>query len=158
MERRAFVLTGPASSTGSPITFRMRPRVSAPTGTEIESPVSTTFWPRTRPSVESMAMVRTVFSPRCCATSNTRRLPMLSVSSAFRMVGSAPSSNVTSTTAPMTCVTRPTAPDLAAALLTALAFVAAAAGFLAAAGFFAAAGLVAGVAALAMYLTLFRVP
>jgi hypothetical protein len=31
------------------------------------------FWPRTRPSVESMAMVRTVFSPRCCATSRCRR-------------------------------------------------------------------------------------
>ena len=34
-----------------------------------------TSWPRTRPSVESMAMVRTVFSPRCWATSSTRRLP-----------------------------------------------------------------------------------
>ena len=28
--------------------------------------------PRTRPSVESMAMVRTVCSPRCCATSTVR--------------------------------------------------------------------------------------
>jgi hypothetical protein len=33
------------------------------------APVSITGWPRTRPSVVSMAMVRTVFSPRCWATS-----------------------------------------------------------------------------------------
>ena len=29
--------------------------------------------PRVRPSVASMAIVRTVFSPRCCATSSTSR-------------------------------------------------------------------------------------
>jgi hypothetical protein len=74
------------------------------------------------------------------------------------MFGRLPSSNVTSTTAPMTWLMRPTAPDFAAAVLVVLAVLFAAAGFLAAAGFFAAAGLVAGVAALAMYLTLFRVP
>ena len=38
-----------ASSTASPITFMMRPKVSSPTGTAIGSPVSTTSWPRTRP-------------------------------------------------------------------------------------------------------------
>ena len=38
----------------------MRPSVSSPTGTAIGSPVSVTSWPRTRPSVVSMAMVRTV--------------------------------------------------------------------------------------------------
>src|SRR5262245_41940997 len=54
-----------------------------------------------------MATVRTVFSPRCCATSSTSRLPLLSVSSAFRMAGRWPS-NWTSTTAPITWVTRPT--------------------------------------------------
>src|SRR6266849_3393820 len=53
-----------------------------------------------------MAMVRTVDSPRCCATSSTRRLPPFWVSSAFRMAGRCPS-NCTSTTAPMTCVMRP---------------------------------------------------
>jgi hypothetical protein len=48
-----------------------------PTGTVIGPPVSVTAWPRTRPSVASMAMVRTVFRPgaaplpepgacRCC--------------------------------------------------------------------------------------------
>ena len=46
------VLIGPASSTASPTTFMMRPKVSSPTGTAIGSPVSTTSWPRTRPSVE----------------------------------------------------------------------------------------------------------
>src|SRR5450755_573275 len=51
-------------------------------------------------------MVRTVDSPRCCATSSTSRLPPLWVSSALRMAGRCPS-NCTSTTAPMTCVMRP---------------------------------------------------
>ena len=38
--RRALALTGPASSTGSPMTLMMRPRHSSPTGTEIGAPVS----------------------------------------------------------------------------------------------------------------------
>src|SRR5262245_50150521 len=99
-------LTGPASSIGSPMTLIMRPRVPAPTGTLIGAPVSVTSWPRTRPSVVSIEMVRTVDSPRCCATSSTRRLPPFLVSSAFRIAGRYPS-NCTSTTAPMTWVTRP---------------------------------------------------
>jgi hypothetical protein len=100
-------LTGSFSSTGSPITLRMRPSVPSPTGTEIGLPVSLTSWPRTRPSVVSMAMVRTELSPRCCATSSTMRWPLLSVSSAFRIAGRWPS-NCTSTTAPMTWVILPT--------------------------------------------------
>src|SRR5262249_9293286 len=99
-------LIGPASSTGSPITFMMRPSVPSPTGTSIGSPVSVTSWPRTRPSVASIAIVRTVDSPRCCATSSTRRLLPFLVSSELRMAGRWPS-NCTSTTAPMTWVTRP---------------------------------------------------
>ena len=71
------VLIGPASSIGSPITFMMRPSVPGPTGTRIGAPVSITSWPRTRPSVVSMAMVRTVFSPRCWATSSTSRLAVI---------------------------------------------------------------------------------
>src|SRR4030088_2840920 len=51
-------------------------------------------------------MVRTVDSPRCCATSSTRRLPPFCASSAVRMPGKC-ASNCTSTTAPMTCVMRP---------------------------------------------------
>src|SRR5258708_17682000 len=98
--------TGPASVSGSPITFMMRPSVPAPTGPRSGPPVSLTCGRRTRPSVVSMAMVRTVDSPRCCATSSTRRLPPFLVSIAFRMAGRCPS-NCTSTTAPMTCVTRP---------------------------------------------------
>ena len=54
-----------------------------------------------------MAMVRTVFSPRCWATSSTRRLPWFVVSSALRIAGSSPS-NCTSTTAPVTWRMRPT--------------------------------------------------
>jgi hypothetical protein len=78
---------GPRSSIGSPITFMIRPRVIGPTGTRIWPPVSRTGWPRVRPSVESIAMVRTVDSPRCWATSRTRRLPLLSVSRAERISG-----------------------------------------------------------------------
>src|SRR3712207_2073585 len=106
MARVASAGTGPASSTGSPMTFMMRPSVPAPTGTEIGAPVSVTGWPRTRPSEVSMAMQRTVFSPSCCDTSSTRRLPLLEVSSAFRISGRCPS-NCTSTTAPITCVMWP---------------------------------------------------
>src|SRR6202030_3226477 len=106
MARLPSDLIGPASSIGSPMTFMMRPSVPTPTGTRIGAPVSLTSWPRTRPSVVSIAMVRTVDSPRCCATSSTRRLPPFWVSSAFRMAGRCPS-NCTSTTAPMTCVMRP---------------------------------------------------
>ena len=106
----AVALTGPRSSTGSPITLRIRPSVSRPTGTVIGPPVSSTSWPRVRPSVPSMAMVRTVVSPSCWATSSTSRLPCTSVVSALRMAGSVfSSSNWTSTTAPITCDTRPTA-------------------------------------------------
>ncbi len=114
--RYSVASTGPFSSTGSPMTLRMRPSVTSPTGTWIALPVSVTFSPRTRPSVESMAMVRTVDSPRCWATSSTSRAPLLSVSSAFRISGRW-SSNWTSTTAPMTWVILPTA------ALVAIAFV-----------------------------------
>lgn len=58
-----FVLIGPLSSMGSPMTFIILPKVSGPTGIRMGAPVSRTFWPRTRPSVPSMAMVLTVFSP-----------------------------------------------------------------------------------------------
>ncbi|KFM23135.1 hypothetical protein F751_3326, partial [Auxenochlorella protothecoides] len=51
---------GPCSSTGSPMTFRMRPSVPRPTGTLMGWPVATTRCPRTSPSVVSIAMVRTV--------------------------------------------------------------------------------------------------
>src|SRR5271166_5714000 len=106
MPRSSVALMGPASSTGSPMTFMMRPSVPSPTGTAIGWPVSATSWPRTRPSVASIAMVRTVDSPRCWATSSTRRLPPFLVSSEFKIAGRWPS-NWTSTTAPMTCVMRP---------------------------------------------------
>ena len=58
-----FSLMGPISSTGRPTTFMMRPRDAEPTGAMIGLPVSTTSMPRTRPSVASMAMVRTTSSP-----------------------------------------------------------------------------------------------
>src|SRR3954447_8366212 len=106
MARRSVVCTAPASSTGSPMTLMMRPSVASPTGTEIGPPVSVTSCPRTRPSVASIATVRTVDSPRCCATSRISRLPRFSVASAFMISGKWPS-NCTSTTAPNTCVMWP---------------------------------------------------
>ena len=45
------------------MTLIILPRVAGPTGIEIGPPVSTTTLPLTRPSVPSIAMVRTVFSP-----------------------------------------------------------------------------------------------
>ncbi len=88
------------------MTFMMRPSVPSPTGTMMGWPVSVTDWPRVRPSEMSMAMQRTEFSPRCWATSRTRRLPLFEVSSAFRISGRWPS-NFTSTTGPMTWVIWP---------------------------------------------------
>ena len=41
------------------------PNVSGPTGTIIGAPVSTTSCPLTNPSVESNAIVLTVFPPKC---------------------------------------------------------------------------------------------
>ena len=102
----ALVFSGPRSSIGSPMTLMMRPRVSGPTGTLIGSPVSMISTPRCRPSVESMAMVRTEFSPRCWATSMTSSLPAFSQCRAFRMLGKSPS-NLTSMTAPMIWVILP---------------------------------------------------
>ncbi len=64
--------TGPSSSTGWPTTLRMRPSVALPTGTMMGLPVFFTGMPRERPSVVSIATQRTVFSPRCCATSTVR--------------------------------------------------------------------------------------
>lgn len=58
-------LIGPLSSIGSPITFIILPRVSGPTGTLIGSPVSSTYYPLTRPSVVSIAIVLTFESPKC---------------------------------------------------------------------------------------------
>src|SRR5579872_1682838 len=85
----------------------MRPSVSGPTGTVIGPPVSTTSCPRTRPSVLSIAMQRTVRSPSSWATSSTSVCSESLVCSAFWMNGRSPS-NCTSTTAPCTWVTRPT--------------------------------------------------
>src|ERR1700712_343598 len=91
-----------------------------------------------------MAMVRTVFSPRCWATSSTRRnsapvrWSVLVVSRALWMAGRWPT-NSTSTTAPMICTRRPVAIPFAATF--AGVFAADLAGALAgalAAGFFAA--------------------
>ena len=105
--------TGPISSTGSPVTLRMRPRVALPTGTWMGAPVFFTGVPRARPSVESMEMQRTMFSPRCCATSMVRLsawalMVGLVTLRAVYTSGSPPGGNSTSTTGPRTWVILPT--------------------------------------------------
>ncbi len=96
------------SSIGAPITLNMRPSVSTPTGTEIGPPVALTGSPRRKPSVASMAMVRTTLSPIAPSTSSTttRSLPVVT-SSASNSSGCSPGGNWTSTTAPMTWLTCP---------------------------------------------------
>ena len=53
------VLTGPCSSTGSPRTLKILPRVASPTGTHIAAPVSTASIPLTNPSVPLIATALT---------------------------------------------------------------------------------------------------
>ncbi len=94
------------------MTLRMRPSVALPTGTLMGAPVFFTTWSRASPSVLSMAMVRTVFSPRSCATSRTRlsgwspRLALLTRRAVY-ISGMAPGGNSTSTTGPRTWVIFP---------------------------------------------------
>ncbi len=91
--------TGPASSIGRPSTSMMRPRVPAPTGTEMARPVLLAIRPRFRPSVEPSAMARTMPSPSCCWTSKV--MSVLSTFNASYTFGTSLRGNSTSTTAPM---------------------------------------------------------
>ena len=100
-------LIGPLSSIGSPITLIILPSVVGPTGTIIGFPVSATYCPLTSPSVESNAIVLTLFPPKCCATSSTSLWLTPCTSRALRIGGKFPS-NWTSTTAPITYEIFPT--------------------------------------------------
>ncbi len=109
---RFSAFTGPCSSTGSPTTFNILPSTPLPTGTVIPSPVSNASVPLTRPSVESIAMHLTVFSPRCSATSAIRfhclsLMVEFVIFMALYIAGRCPGGNSMSRTAPMTCVTLP---------------------------------------------------
>ncbi|MNI95738.1 hypothetical protein D3C73_1540550 [compost metagenome] len=77
----------------------MRPRVPAPTGTEMPRSVLVATRLRFRPSVEPSAMQRTTPSPSCCCTS--RVISVLSTFSAWYTFGTDSRGNSTSTTAPM---------------------------------------------------------
>src|SRR6266571_7870068 len=104
-----------ASKSGSsrawPSTLNTCPVVFSPTGTVIDSPVSVTGAPRTRPSVGCMAMARTVLSPRCCATSQVMTVvcsPIVrSTVTALKIAGISSGANSTSITGPMTRTIRP---------------------------------------------------
>ena len=76
-------------------------------GTVIGPPVSTAFVPRTRPSVEFMAIHLTTSSPICCATSAVSFAPFDSISMALRRAGSSSCAKRISRTGPMTCTTSP---------------------------------------------------
>jgi hypothetical protein len=69
-QRSALAGMSPRSSTGSPVTLRIRPSAAAPTGTVIGLPVSSTSIPRTTPSVDDIATARTMLRPMCCCTSS----------------------------------------------------------------------------------------
>ncbi len=60
------------ASSASPRAFHTWPLVMSPTGTAMDSPLSVTGAPRTRPSVGCMEMARIMLSPRCWATSKVR--------------------------------------------------------------------------------------
>ena len=69
-------------------------------------PESLTGYSLTNPSVLSKAIVLTLESPRCYATSRINLCVVPSTSNAFK-IGGKPSSNYTSTTAPITYVILP---------------------------------------------------
>ena len=103
-KRAAFFGAG-SPSIGSPTTLNMRPSAASPTGTLMAAPVSVTSASRARPAVSCIAIQRTRFSPRCCATSSVSVCslpdrPGCEMVSAFLMEGREPS-NRTSTTGPI---------------------------------------------------------
>ena len=69
-------------------------------------PVAVTSSPLFNPSVASIAIVLTLDSPRCWATSKTSLLSPFLHSNADKISGNSPS-NFTSTTAPIICVIFP---------------------------------------------------
>src|SRR6202163_3488300 len=112
-----------SSSIGAPMTLNIRPRVSTPTGTEIGSPVACTGSPRRKPSVASIAIVRTVLLPIAPSTSSTTVRPScVFTSSASNSSGCSPAGNSTSTTAPMTWLTWPSLVFFASAFGACLVF------------------------------------
>ena len=107
-----FPFNGGSLSIALPTTLISLPRVSGPTGTSIGDPRSKTFIPLTRPSVESIATVRTLSSPRCCCTSqiSSSSIPSMlfrGILTALRISGSFPPEKSTSTTGPITCTILP---------------------------------------------------
>ena len=78
----SLVFTSPFSSIESPTTLIILPNVSGPTGTLIGDPVLITSSPLFKPSVASIAIVLTSFSPKCCATSRINLFPELFASRA----------------------------------------------------------------------------
>ena len=75
------------TDTGSPITVPVGPETLGRIINVIGEPVSVTLFPLFKPSVLSIAIVLTVASPKCCATSNTSLFPELSHSNAVKILG-----------------------------------------------------------------------
>src|ERR1039458_2030485 len=118
----SLALTGPISSTGWPLTFSTRPSVSGPTGTSTGCPRLMACMPRTRPSVDCSAMVRTRPSPMCCCTSQMMSMavgtlkPSLVTRMAVYIKGMCPSGNSQSTAGPETWTTLPISNALVVAI------------------------------------------
>ena len=106
------VFTGPCSSTGSPNTLNILPKVASPTGTDIGAPVSVASMPLTRPSVPLIATALTLWSPSSCWTSAVSAMScpagfLASILKAFKIFGNLPAGNSTSRTGPITWRTTP---------------------------------------------------
>src|SRR3989344_7047976 len=93
-------------SMGSPMTLNMRPSAASPTGTKMGAPMSVTSVSRASPAVSPIEGLRARLSPRCCATSRTKRSPFRVTSSACLIAGS-PWSKRTSTMGPIIWVMVP---------------------------------------------------
>ena len=69
------VSIAPIWSTGSPVTFKILPKIGFPTGILIGSFVLITFIPLFKPSVEAIATALTLLEPSICCTSATMYEP-----------------------------------------------------------------------------------
>ena len=99
--------SGSPLSPMAPVRSSRRPSTFSPTGTWSGPPAACTAAPRRNPAVDCKAMARTVVSSKCDCTSAMIGVPLSGVTRrASSTRGSVAPSNVTSSTAPRTAITR----------------------------------------------------